>query len=537
VPIPTDGTWPPTQLAPAYTAYRDWDAWYAGDPDRLRGVYANRGVAGRALPPSQRVRAGQYAGGVWGTVSRWLWGAPPPTGARDGRLHVPLPADLAATSANLLFSEPPKLDHEDSAVMARLEQLQEDGLATLLLHAAEANSALGDVYLRPVIDDDIFTDRAFLAAVHADGAVPTIRWGKLIEVTFWSTLLVDGDEHVRLLEHHEVVGGAGRIVYAVHEGTSRSLGQQVPLSAYAAAAHLADLVDDEGAQPTGLSRLDVVRIPNSGPQRMWRTEAPLKYLGRSDFDGNEQWFDGLDDVWTSWMRDIRLARSRIVVPDYMLQSNGPGNGASFDADREVFVGINAAPNPTGAGVGITAQQFQIRWQEHKGSADAIVETALRHAGLSSQTLGENGDVAVTATEVQARERQSFTTRGNRISGAWTPGIVDSVELLLEVELVRFGGGRPDPVKVNVEFGDSVSESPEVTARTVQLLAAAEAVSVETKVRMVHPDWDNNQIADEVKRIKDDTASTGADPAVVFGGLAGNNAPLAHDGEGDRHGDS
>jgi A118 family predicted phage portal protein len=525
VPIPTDGAWPPPVHQPAYDAYRDWDAWYAGDPDRLRAVYANRGV-GRAatVPPSQRTRPGQYSGGIIGAVSRFLWGAPAPQEGRDGRLHVPLPADLAATSANLLFSEPPQLDHENAAVMARLEQLVDDGLHTTLLHAAEANSALGDVYLRPVIDRDIYSDRAFLAAVHADGAIPTIRWGKLIDVTFWSTLLVDGDVHLRLLEHHEVVDGAGRIVYALHEGNAQNLGRAVPLTEHAAAAYLATEVDETSSQATGLDRLDVARIQNSGPQRLWRTTPGLRYHGRSDFDGNEQWFDGLDDTWTSWMRDLRLARARIMAPEYMLTSLGKGNGATFDADREVFVAMNAAPGQAGAGQDLKANQFEIRHVEHKATADAIVEVALRHAGLSSQTLGEQGDVAVTATEVQARERQSFTTRGNRISGAWRPGIADAVELLLAVERAQLNG-QAEPVKVNVEFGDSVSESPEAVARTVQLLSAAEAISFDTRVRMVHPEWDDIQVEDEVARIRADTAQPPApDLNATFGQLAGNGPP-------------
>jgi A118 family predicted phage portal protein len=526
VPIPTDGAWPPPAVAPAYDAYRDWDAWYAGDPDRLGQVYANRSAA------RPKTRPGQAAGGLLGMVSRWLWGAPAPVGQRDGRLHVPLPADLAATSANLLFSEPPKLDHENAAVMARLEQLVEDGLATLLLHAAEASSALGDVYLRPVIDEDVHADRAFLTAVHADGALPLIRWGRLVEVTFWSTLYVDGDVHLRLLEHHEVVNGAGRIVYGLHEGTADRLGRVVPLTEHSAAAYLAELVDEDGAQATGLDRLDVVRVPNAGPQRLWRTMPGLKYLGRSDYCGNEQWFDALDDTWTSWMRDLRLARSRILVPEYMLRSLGPGNGATWDAEQEIFTALNAMPNKQGGEQGITMTKFDIRHQEHKATADAIVETALRHAGLSSQTLGEEGDVAVTATEVQARERQSFTTRGNRIQ-TWRPAIADAVELLLEVEFAkreRLGGDRPEPVKVNVEFGDSVSESPETMARTLQLLHAAEAVSVETRVRWVHPDWDDIQVREEVARIKGD-----APPTVEVGGglgaLAG-NVPRPADGDQD-----
>ncbi|WP_307934447.1 hypothetical protein [Salinispora arenicola] len=260
MPIPTGGAWPPSTHAPAYAAYRDWDAWYTGDPDRLRTVYLHRAVTGTRLAPSDRVRASQYAGGVMGYLSRWLWGTPPPGGQRDGRLHVPLPADLAATAANLLLAEPPILTHEDSGVTTRLEQLQEDGLNAVLLHAAEAASALGDVYLRPVIDRDIYPDRALLAAVHADGALPVLRWGRLIEVTFWSELERDDRTVIRLLEHHDVVTGvdgsrAGRITYAVHEGTPDQLGRPLSLADHPAAHHLADLVDETALRPPGWTGL------------------------------------------------------------------------------------------------------------------------------------------------------------------------------------------------------------------------------------------------------------------------------------------
>ncbi|EEP73513.1 phage minor capsid protein [Micromonospora sp. ATCC 39149] len=529
MPIPDDGPWPPPAYAPAYQAYRDWDAWYSGNPDQLRDVYANRHANGSSIPPSQRYRAGQYAGGIVGTLSRWLWGTPPPVGTRDARLHTPLPADLASTAANLLFSEPPTITHPEPAVMTRLEQLQADGLSGVLLHAADANSALGDVYVRPVIDQDV-SPSAFLAAVHADGALPTIRWGRLVEVTFWSELERSNNVVIRLLEHHDVVTGAdksraGRITYALHEGTPDRLGRMISLADHGSSAYLAELVDATGAQATGLDRLDVVRVPNSGPQRRWRTAPGLKYLGRSDFDGNEQQFDALDETWTSWMRDLRLARARIVVPEYMLTSLGPGSGATWDADREVYSAVSMLPDQPGAG--ITLSQFAIRHVEHKATADAIVETALRHAGLSSQTLGEEGDVAVTATEVQARERQSFTTRGNRIQ-TWRPAIAEAVELLLAVERAQLRAPA-EPVRPNVEFGDSVSEAPETVARTLQLLHAAEAASVDTRVRMVHPDWDDSQVAAEVARIKGDQP-TPVEVGGALGALAGNSPNEGQGGE-------
>lgn len=513
MPIPTEGAWPPPEYAPAYQAYRDWDAWLDGSADKLRATYRFRDASGQSLPPSQRVRGSQYAGGLMGTVSRWLWGSPPPVGTRDGRLHIPLPADLARTAADLIFSEPPAITSENTAVTERLEQLQEDGLHTLLLHAAEAASALGDVYLRPVRDPDVFPDRAFLSTVHADGALPVLRWGRLVEVTFWSILVEDNDHVVRLLEHHE----PGRIVHAVHEGTRDKLGRVVPLTEYTSSEYLAELVDADGAEETRLPGLDVIRIPNAGPQRRWRTTAGLKYLGRSDFDGNEPVFDAIDETWTGWMRDVRLAKGRIIVPEHMLQSSGRGQGATFDADREVWAGLNALPDQN---VGITAQQFAIRWQEHLSTADSIVEQALRHAGLSAQTIGQKGDAAAaaTATEVQARERMSFTTRGNRIAGAWRPGIAAAVELLLQYEQA-WGLGQAEPEKPAVEFPDGVQEGPETVARTIQLLQAAQAISIQTSVEMVHPEWERDQVDEEVKRIKDDTAPP-VDPMDALNGLAG-----------------
>lgn len=498
MPMPTGGAWPPQHLAPAYDAYRDWDAWYVGDADRLRAVYNGRGAYGANVPPSQRPRPGQYSGGMIGRFSRWLWGTPSPDRSRDARIHIPLPADLAATSANLLFSEPPKIVTENATAAPRIEELVEDGFSALLLNAAEAASALGDIYLRPVIDEEVAERRAFLATVHADGAIPVLRWGKLIEVTFWTCVEVNGATYLRLLEHHDVVDGAGRITYALFRGTATELGTRVELASHDETQHLVDLVDAAGIQPTGLDRLDVVRVPNAGPQRRWRTSGSLKYLGRSDFDGNELIFDQIDETWTSWMRDLRLAKARLTVPDYMLQSQGAGAGAVWDPDREIYSALTMLPGQT-TGTGITASQFAIRHVEHKATAEALVQVAMRHAGLSSQTLGDEGDVAVTATEAQARERMTFVTRGNRIQ-TWRPAIADAVELLLTVEHVKFAG--PDPVRPNIEFGDSVSESPEATARIAQLLSAAAAASTKTLVQLVHPDWDKKQVDDEVQLIED-----------------------------------
>jgi A118 family predicted phage portal protein len=521
MPMPTGGAWPPRAHAPAYEAYREWDAWYVGDPGTLSDFYRQRAASG-----TPRIRPSQLAGGVVGLLSRWMWGNPPRAGQRDTRLHVPVPADLAAMCAGMLFSESPALTVETAAVQEAVERM-ERGLFKTLRHAAEIGSTLGDVYLRPVIDKELRADGVIPTHVPADAAIPVIRWGQLVEVTFWSVLHESSGTCVRLLEHHDVVNGAGRISYALFEGNADELGKRIPLTEHEATEYLAGVVDADGAQSTGLKRLDVVRVPNAGAQRRWRKLGPLKYHGRSDMDGNEPIFDRIDEAWTSWMTDIRNGRGRITVPQYMLKSNGPGQGAEWDAEREVYVGLTMLPDQPG-GATLTATQFEIRHEEHKATIDALMEVAMRHAGLSSQTMGEEGDVAMTATEAQARERQSFVSKGDR-ENEWDPGIADYTELHLELEALHFGG--PDPERPNVAFSDGVTESPEAVARTVQLLHAAEAVSVDTRVRMVHPDWDDDQVAKEVALIKGDQPAP-IEVGSALGALAGNERDDAGDGDGE-----
>ncbi|ROO51066.1 hypothetical protein EDC02_5930 [Micromonospora sp. Llam0] len=519
MPMPTNGSeWPPAAHAPAYQAYTDWDAWFVGDPAELADVYQRRGVT------THRIRPSQMAGGLVGLLSRWMWGQPVRSDQRDTRLHVPVPADLAATSAGMLFSEAPTLTCKSTAAQDAVDQLAATGLTVMLRHAAELGSVLGDVYLRPVVDPEISPTTAIPTAVPADAVIPTIRWGKLVEATLWSTLTDSGGTVVRLLEHHDVVSGVGRIEYRLFEGTPENLGRPIPLTEHPDAEWAAALVDADGYQSTGLDRLDIVRVANAGPQRRWRKLGPLKYHGRSDFDGNEPLFDRIDEVWTSWMQDIRNGRGRITVPDYMLQSNGRGAGATWDADREVYSAVNALPDQN---VGLTVTQFAIRHVEHKATIDELMQTAMRHAGLSAQTLGEEGDVAMTATEAHARERQSFVTQGDR-QNSFEPGIADYTELHLMLDAIHFGGTTPE--RPSVAWPDGVAESPETIARTLQLVAAAEAASTRTKVMMLHPDWTPEQVAEEVAEIKgDQPAPVEVGPAL--GALAGNGPP-ADEGQGD-----
>ncbi|MEU5647090.1 phage capsid protein [Streptomyces milbemycinicus] len=63
----------------------------------------------------------------------------------------------------------------------------------------------------------------------------------------------------------------------------------------------------------------------------------------------------------------------------------------------------------------------------------------------------------------------------------------------------------------LQFGDAVSEDPQSTAQTLALVAQAEAVSTDTKVRRLNPDWDDARVQAEVERIHAETGAAVPDP--------------------------
>jgi A118 family predicted phage portal protein len=518
MPLPSsDQPWPPPQLAPVFNRMAQWDAWYTGDPDCLASIYGGQTSSdpgGTGFYASQR---GGFAGRVVNAVTRWFWGRPIPTGEQRTKLHIPLAADIARTSASLLFSEPPKLRSDDSATQARLDTIAGDAFHATLLEGAElAAGPGGGVYLR-VCWNKALRPAPWTDAVSADMAVPEWQSGQLSAVTFWRDVRTDGQTVWRHLERHE----PGWIIQGLYKGSRDKLGVRVPLEDDPTTAPLAATVNEAGAVATGIQLLTATYIPNIRPNRLWRGVPAAARLGRSDLSGVEPLLDALDEAWSSWMRDLRNGKGRIIVANSMLTSNGPGKGASWEAEREIYTGLEMLNRPGDGTKPFDIVQFQIRVQEHSDTCDALFEQIVSSAGYSAASFGAKGDVAITATEVVARNRQSFTTRDTKVV-YWRPGLIDHLNALLAIDKAVFGtANQPDP---SVEFADSVSEDPQTVATTANLLRQAQAASTDTLVRMQHKDWDEKQVAAEVQRITGEhDLGPVADPTQI--GAGGNGLPL------------
>lgn len=513
MPLPTNPAtpWPPKAEQAHLGDVAESDAWYSGDVTRLQALYGNAPNRAAGHPGFGDTKPG----GLGQRVRFWSRRGTDTTGAKPSRqqLHVPLPADIASTSADLLFAEQPEFTIPDArertesgqptnpqaaATQDALDQLIGDAdVHNTLLEAGEVCAALGGVVLRPVWDRDVL-DHPMLTVIHADAVSVDWRYGRPSALSFWRTLVTDNKNVWRHLERHE----RGVILHGLYVGTSTELGRSVDLTAHPATADLDEVI----VLPGGLEWV-AAYVPNVRPNRKRRN----LQLGRSDWQGCEGLFDALDETWTSWQRDIRLGQARIIVDQQALdRGSGRGGGAAFDPDREVYVGLDVEPGPDKKAL-VESVQFEIRYEEHERTAINLIERAVSSCGYSPQSFGLHIEGrAETGTALRIREAKTLRTKGRK-HRYWTAPLRTSLHALQVIYREVYGRTDITPAAPSINWGDSLSDDPRETAQTIQLLDAARAASVRTKVKMAQPHLEGGELDAEVSRVLAESGQAVPDP--------------------------
>lgn len=508
MPLPTerDQPWPPVIWREQARVWDEWDAWYSGDPARLLQSYGGN----TAAPPVTRPSGWWQR--LWWNQRNQEFQDSEALRRRRAHMHVPLPADIAATSAGLLFGEPPRITIPEAhlpnaptdakAAEDYVHRLIVEGdLFSRLLEGAESAAAMGGALLKPSWDVDV-APVPLLTIVQADNALPEFRYGHLIRCTLWRELSRNGNQQVlRHLEVHETLpDGTGVVFHGLYKGTQMTLGDSQPLINHSETAGLTPMV------VLPFSGLGVEYIPNMRPYRRKRGSS----LGQSDFAGVESIFDALDETYASWMRDIRLAKGRLMVPSEYIDKLGV-----FDAEQEVFVPLDVDPmSRQGAGGGITVQQFAIRVDEHERTALHWIERGVGAAGYSPQTFGLHIEGrAESGIALKIRENKTLTTQ-QRKSQWWSSGIESALFKMVMIGRNIFNEPGLTAYRPQAEMADSLPENPMELAQTISTLDNARAISTDTKVRMAHPDWDEEQIVPEVQRVMAEQGLVVPDPDAV-----------------------
>lgn len=562
MPLPKGNeAWPPVSTQPIYSKMNEWAAWYSSEPSRIIDVYAGQSaVSGGTIP-------------WW---SFWRRAVAQRDGSQRALLHVPVASDLAAVSAGLLMGESPRFRikeaHEDeplapatprfdplkspeqqnaeigqtplpaqpfsteepgqldpgkkpAATMTpaekterRLLEILERGNAkSRLIEAAETGAAIGGVYVYPAWDKDIF-DTPIIAVAQADMAVPEFKWSLLVAVTFHRIVDTVNGTIWRHVERHEVEGtGDSRkavVLNGLYEGNASSLGQPRELSAHESTAKL------EARVELPFKELDVQYIPNRRPNPLWRATGH----GVADIQGSETLLDAIDETYASWMRDVRLAKARIIVPrDYLRSDLDSSNTPTFDIDQEIYTTMEMEPAMNADARAMLAHQFAIRYMEHRATAREFIERVVSNAGYTPASIGSSTDasgMSRTGAALRVAEHKTILTQ-RRKAAHWKTSLGMLARHLLLIDKAEFGGEVQIPDEdlwPQVEMADSVIDQPLELAQTALALKSAESASVETRVKIIHPDWSDSEVASEVARISDEKQA--AMPPVIGGDSSG-----------------
>lgn len=490
MPLPTtDQPWPPAEFSDIAADIRLADVWWSGNANELADYYASPAAPRRARR------------GFWGRERSM------DVVRVEKRIHLPAAAAIASASADLLFGETPSFAVGDGVTQERFDEIAESvGLGALLVEAGEMASGLGGVYLRPVVAPDV-ADHPILTGLDPDTVVPEFRWGRLVALTCWSEIDRTGTQVVRHLERYE----AGLVTHGVFVGTATTLGERHDLRSFAATKALDDAQDwrQYGIVDTGCAF-----VPNIRPNRRHRRHPIGRWMGRADTAGMESVMSSLDETWSSLMRDIDLGKRRIIVPDEFLERRGRGQGATFDGDREVFSPLSIDPQSRDR-TSIEVVDFAIRTSDHLEACRSLFAELVHGAGYSSSSVGDDSDGAVkTATEVDSQDSLSdrTTTKKRRY---WTPALRSVLGSMLRLDRGVFR--TPITPDVPVIEWPTLDQSSR-TAETLNLLTMSQSASVQTRVRMLHPQWTDDQVAGEADAIK---AEQGLDVQVAdpTGGFA------------------
>ena len=478
--------WPPMNFISWKMA--EHSAWYSGSSEVLANFYSNYM---NAHLPAKALREMSNDSSFWGRQLQ---------NQGEVFLHVPLAGDIAETSASLLFSEEPTIRIAEANVenastnakntqQALLDALDDRTVQMFnkIYESAEACSGIGGVYIKLAWDEEI-SKYPIPVVEQADYAIPEFKFGVLNAVTFWKVMRIekDGSKTYRLLERYS----KGLIEYTLYLGTSDRLGYAVPLESIEETEDLKDFID------LNVDALLAVYIPNIRPNRVDRGSN----YGRSDYCGQEGLMDALDETYSSWMKDIALAQAKVMIPEEFLQKTE--KGFRYNLDQMLYTKLDM--DPTIEGNKITPQQFAIRSVEFEQTSVNLMERIISGAGYSPQSFGLRIEGrSESGLALHIRERKSFVTKGKK-ERYWKPAIQRLLELFMLVYRFELRGNEVDPnLSPTVEFNDGVLNDRNETANSLKLLADAQAISVETRVRILHPDWEEEQILAEAERIKEE----------------------------------
>ena len=458
--------WPPIGWL-----WQDYDraaAWYSGAPEKLKSVSG-------------------------GALSHKFWGSD-----EKIKVHVPIAADIVAISAGMIFADSPVITFEDEKAQARVDDIARDTmLYSVLLQAAEMASVHGGVFLK--WSWDMADGFPRLTAVPADAGIPYWMGGNVVKIALYTVVREDEDGKVWRME--ETYTPDGHIRSRLFCGGESDIGTERPLTA---------IEETRGILPdanSGAETMLAFYVPNLLPNR----QRPHLRFGRSDFDGLYGLFDELDEAYSAIQRETRMTKTTVIVPAEYLRKRDKLFGAEnqfckenqwvYANDTGAFTALDIDSDR--ASSPITIINPEIRAESRIAVCKDLISRIFMQAGYAPQSAGIDVEGrAESGTALNVRERKSIRTTEVKKT-FWWHAINDIIRAGIRLDAAVFHSGIAPDVDFSVELPTNSQPDISQLAQIVEQLERAGAASIEYKVDLLHPDWDDDQRAEEVERIRAD----------------------------------
>lgn len=409
------------------------------------------------------------------------------------RIHVPVSADLAQTASDFLFGG--DLDITAPPVEDGLLDLQPKidamriWLDDLLSDAAERASGMGEIYLRLNWEAEDGADKIVsITVIEPDIVIPKWKWGKLCQAGVWHDLPDVGGKQYKHVEVYTPGKIENQLWWA--DAKSPDWHQAGSLEEHPATADLEPLPE----LPKGMKgRMALVGVMNRKPRKK-------RIGGAADTEGSEDLLAAIDSTISSLQQDVDLAKARLIVDESFLQrSKDALGGLYFDSATRIFSPLNIGGSGSKATTtnAIEMVQFKIRVEEHLGTSREYIRRVVAAAGYAPESLvAEASTLPEAAAARRLREAASLRTTARK-GRRWKPEIDDIVTSYLIVEAWVFDNRDIAPPDLDISLGQALS--PDLTERLsfVAQGRTAGILSLKTSVEMLHPDWDEDRVMEEV----------------------------------------
>lgn len=463
-------SWPP--IGWLWQDYNRASAWYSGDPARLRAV--------SSIDKTDR---------FWAT-------------GENVKVHVPIAADISAMSSAMIFADSPVITAEDEKTQERINEICDNTLMyNVLLQAAELASVYGGVFLKWSWDKADGFPR--LTAVPADSGLPYWAGGKVARIVLYT--IVREDENGRVWRLEETYTTDGKIASRLYCGDVNDIGTEHGLN---------ELEETRGILPeanSGTETMLAFYVPNLLPNR----GKPHLRFGRSDYDGLYGLFDELDEAYSAIQRETRMTKTTVIVPAEYLKKRDVIFGGNNPYAREkewvyanetgAFTALDIDSDRTSSP--ITVINPEIRAESRIAVCKDLIERIFMQAGYAPQSAGiDVTGTAESGTALNTRERKSIRTTEAKKT-YWWHALKDIIRAGMRLDAKVFGSGIDAEADFSVELPTNAQPDVSQLAQIVEQLERAGAASLEYKVSVLHPDWDDDQCAEEVERIRSEQSAS------------------------------